>query len=165
MESKTETTDVKECLMRQARYEGICKDGYEHMRSCDIDKLIDYYIQNPDWCLERDYPTLDYLKEHFADAHNKGVYISKTFNGELLNDKLVCILHDCKGVIKVGLNAQKAIIPMLYIANNCHIRILGVGQKGTGQCRVPVYIFGKNDVSAHDNEHVKFVKFKSDLIV
>lgn len=157
--------EIKEELMQEARSGGICKDGYEYMRTCNVDKLIDYYIQNPDWCLERNYPTLNYLEEHFADKQCKGIYVGEKFNGELLDEKQVYIFHNCKGTIKVGLNIKKAIIPMLYIANNCRIKIVGVGEDGMRQSEVPIYIFGKNDVSAHNNKYVKFNKYETDLIV
>lgn len=154
--------------MGQARGKGICIDGYNEMRTDNPDMLIDFYIKNPDWCMERDFPTLDVLKEYFPDIEDKGVFVGKAFHGELLNDLQVYIFHNCTGTIKVGLNVDKAIIPMLYLANGCKLRIVGAGdyrpKRGSERTAVPVYVFGKNDVSAKDNAFVKFHRYNICLI-
>lgn len=160
--------NLKEQLMEQARTKGICVDGYSEMRAGNVDMLVDYYVKNPDWCLERDYPTLKFLREHFANIEDKGVFVDKTFKGELLNDKQAYIFHNCKGTVKVGLNVEKAIIPMLYLANGCKLKIQGVGElipwKKNNRAMVPVYSFGKNDVSAKDNNWVKFIHYRHNLL-
>lgn len=160
--------DLKEQLMEQAREKGICADGYNEMRLNDVDALISYYLANPDWCLERNYPTLPFLREHFSNLEEKGVFVDMTFRGELLNDRQAYIFHNCKGTIKVGLNVEKANIPMLYLANGCRLKIQGVGEivprDKSDRTMVPIYIFGKNDVSAKDTKFVKFIHYKHDLI-
>lgn len=151
--------------MDEARAKGICADGYRTMHAEDVDGLIEYYLRNPDWCMERGYPSLSFLREHFSDIEDKGVFIGRTFHGELLNDMQTYIFHNCKGTIKTGLNVEKAIIPMLYLANGCRLRIIGSGEIAPkAPSVVPVYMFGKNDVSARDNKHVKFIRYKSELI-
>lgn len=152
--------------MADARVKGICIDGYKEMHSAERDALIDYYVQNPDWCMERGFPDLRTLTEEFSDIEDKGVFVGKTFHGEMLDQRQAYIFHDCKGTIKVGLNVEKAIIPMLYIANGCRLRIVGAGIKVSKKNRtiVPVYVFGKNDVSAKDNAFVKFTRYDNELL-
>lgn len=154
--------------MEQARNKGICADGYSEMRAGGMDSLVDYYIKNPDWCLERNFPDFATLKEHFSGCEDKGVFVGKAFHGELLNDLQTYIFHGCKGTIKVGLNIEKSIIPMLYLANGCRLHIVGVGdvrpKKASQRSVVPIYTFGDNDVSARDNRYVKFARYKSGLI-
>ena len=157
--------EIKEKLMADAKQNDICAEGYSHMRASDRNMLIEYYVANPDWCLERNFPQLEVLTEHFSDCEDKGVYVNKTFKGELLNDLQVYVFHHCKGTIKVGLNVEKAILPMLYIANGCRLRIVGVGQEGVSRpSGIPIYIFGKNDLSARNNRYVKFTKYSQDII-
>lgn len=160
--------EVKERLMADARVKDICGPGYEKMRMSDIDGLVDYYLEVPDWGMERDFPSLRFLKDHFSQMEDRGVYVCRTFHGELLNDLQTYVFHHCKGTIKVGLNVGKKIIPMLYLANGCKMRIVGVGESynkfKTKPIVVPLYIFGNNDVSARDNRHVAFRQFKKDLI-
>lgn len=158
--------ELKEVLIDTAHAKGICAEGYKQMlESSDIDAMVDYYSANPDWCLERDFPTLQTLSEKFSDYEDKGVFVNKTFNGELLNDLQTYIFHNCKGTIKVGLNVEKAIIPMLYFANGCELEIVGIGEVVLKKpSEVPVYIFGNNDISAKDNRFVKFITYNHDLI-
>lgn len=160
--------DLKERLMEEARAKGICAEGYGTMRTDDIDALVDYYIQNPDWAMERDYPTLAVLREHFSNIEDKGVFVGKTFHGELLNERQAYIFHNCRGTVRVGLNIGKAIIPMLYVANGCRMRIVGAGdaepRRSDERTIVPIYSFGKNDISAHDNKYVKFQRHKNEML-
>lgn len=162
-------SELKEYLLRQASAKNICDPGYEKMLACDIDGLVDYYIAHPDWCLERNYPTLAFLKQNFSNIEDKGVFIGRTFHGELLKERQTYIFHGCKGTIKVGLNVEMAIIPMLYLANGCRLRIIGVGdikpKKAKDRSIVPIYTFGKNDVSTRKNKYVEFTHYKSDLIL
>jgi len=159
-------SDIKQILMSDARAKGICIDGYNEIHHIsDKGELVNYYTANPDWCLERDFPSLAFLKEYFSDCEDKGVFIGKAFHGELLNDLQAYIFHNCKGTIKVGLNVDKAIIPMLYLANGCRLRIVGVGTKAQKQpSQIPVYSFGINDISAKSNRYVKFLRYSNDVI-
>lgn len=160
--------NLKEQLMEQARQKGICEDGYKSMRGDSVDELVQYYLENPDWCLEREYPSLPFLRRNFSNIENKGVFIDKTFHGELLNDLQVYIFHKCRGTIKVGLNVDKSIIPMLYVANGCRLRIVGVGdvkpRHDSERTQVPIYTFGRNDISSKDNLFVRFIHYKHSLL-
>ena len=159
--------DIRKELLHTAHEKGICADGYRQMlESADIDALIEYYTAQPDWCLERDFPDLEMLREHFADAGEKGVFVERAFKGELLNERQAYVFHNCKGTIKVALNVEKAVIPMIYLANGCRMRIEGVADEkirasaltqslaGVGRVgklppiRVPIYLFGENAVTA-----------------
>ena len=77
----------KETLMEDARRGGICAEGYGLMRGYDRDELIGYYLSNPDWSIERGFPSLELLRREFSDIEDKGVFVGKTFDGEV-NDKL-----------------------------------------------------------------------------
>ena len=157
---------LKEKLINTAHAKGICAEGYRQMLgSADVNTMVDYYVANPDWCLERSFPDLQTLTEKFADCEDKGVFVNKTFHGEVLNERQAYIFHNCKGTIKVGLNVDKAIIPMLYLANGCRLRIVGVGDIAPKiPSEVPVYVFGENELSAKDNKYVKFITYKHKLI-
>lgn len=160
--------DLKDQLIEGAITKDVCDKGLSRMKASTVDALIDYYLEMPDWCLERDFPSLDFLRENFTGIEDKGVFVDKTFKGELLIDKQVYVFHNCKGTIKVGLNVDKALIPMLYIANGCKLKIQGVGEliprKKDNRAMVPIYSFGKNDVSAKDNNWVKFIHYRHNLL-
>ncbi len=153
--------------MDEARKKGICAEGYSQMRADDMDSLIDYYVENPDWCMERNFPDYRTLKAEFSDCEDKGVFVGRRFHGELLNDLQAYIFHKCSGTIKVGLNSDKSLIPMLYLANNCKLRIVGVGvfrsRNKKDRIRVPVYVFGDNALSAKDNNYVQYAIFREEV--
>ena len=157
---------LKEKLINIADAKGICAEGHQTMlESADKDALVNYYVQNPDWCLERDFPTLQMLREHFADVGPKGVFVDQTFHGEVMNDLQAYIFHNCKGTIKVSLNVEKDCAPMIYLANGCRLSIAGTGKVVPRKATViPVYVFGDNDYSARDNKYVEFKIYKHNVI-
>ena len=158
-------TQLKERLMSDARCGGICAEGYGLMRGYDRDELIAYYLANPDWCMERGFPNLEILRREFSDIEDKGVYVGKTFDGEVFSDKQVYIFHDCKGTIKVAMDYGNAVIPMLYFANGCRMRVTCTQKENLkSPIDVPLYIFGKNDIQARSNIYAKFIKHKHGLL-
>ena len=148
---------LKERLMSDARCGGICAEGYGLMRGYDRDELIAYYLECPDWCMERGFPSLDILRSEFSDIEDKGVYVGKTFNGEVFSDKQVYIFHDCKGTIKVAMDYDNAVIPMLYFANGCDITV-SCEQPNDPPIIVPIYYTedSMNKVVAVASEGCKF---------
>jgi hypothetical protein len=55
------------------------------------------------------------------------------------------VFHNCTGTIRVGLNLEKKIIPMLYFANGCRMEVKG---DSPVLVRVPFYVFGNNEIVA-----------------
>lgn len=149
--------ELKEELMQGARKQGICAEGYGHMRGYDREKLINYYLQNPDWCIERNFPSLELLRREFSDIEDKGVYVDKTFNGEVFDQLQTYVFHNCKGTIKVAMNYDKAVIPMLYFANGCNLCV-ECEQENTPPIKVPLYIniYDECSVTANGTESCLF---------
>ena len=156
---------IKHRLMRDARSGGICAEGYCLMRCYDRDELIAYYLKCPDWCMERGFPSLDILRSEFSDCEDKGVYVGKTFDGEVFSDKQVYIFHDCKGTIKVAMDYDNAVIPMLYFANGCNMTI-SCNQPNNPPIRVPLYVTdeGDNSVDYIVGDNCEFVRHIIKLI-
>lgn len=143
--------------MKEAKDKGICVDGYRDMRGFDVDELVDYYIKNPDWCLERNFPSLDLLRENFSNQQHKGIFIDEDFEDNELKDNLVYVFHNCNGRINVGLNLEKSLIPMLYFANDCDIWV-----HCEDSIKIPIYIFGHNVINTSGN--ATFHIFRHELI-
>ena len=76
--------EIKDYLIKQARLNNVCFEGYNIMRSSDINGLVDYYLSAPDWCLERDFPvaTIKLIFNNFADKFTK-VMFSITFKWDI----------------------------------------------------------------------------------
>lgn len=154
---------MKETLMEDARRGGICADGYGLMRGYDREGLIDYYVQNPDWAMERGFPSLELLRREFSDIEDKGVYVGRTFDGEVFDKLQTYIFHDCKGTIKVAMDYENAVIPMLYFANGCKIRV-ECGQKNDPAINVPLYIAENSKVTGAKSDNCVFKRKTIKLI-
>lgn len=150
--------------MDGARRHGICAAGYGQMRNYDRDKLIDYYVQNPDWCMERGFPSLEVLRREFGDIEAKGVYVGKRFDGEVFSGKQVYIFHACTGTIRVAMDYDRAIIPMLYFANGCNMTV-SCEQANEPPIRVPLYVTDEraNCVYSAISEGCKFMRHTINL--
>lgn len=130
---------LKETLMEDARRGGICADGYGLMHSYDRDGLIDYYLAHLNWGMKHDFPSLELLRREFSDIEDKGVFVGRTFDGEVFDKLQTYIFHDCKGTIRVAMDYENAVIPMLYFANGCRMRV-ECEQKNDPAIVVPLYI-------------------------
>lgn len=152
--------------MDSARSKDVCTEGYsELIHSADKGGMVDCYLAHPDWCMKHDYPTLDIIREHFADCEGKGVFVDRNFKGETLCGLQSYVFHKCRGTVRVAMDYDKAIIPMLYLANGCRLRIICDQKENKGApIKVPVYVFGKNDVKAKDNKYAIFTIYKKELI-
>lgn len=124
----------------------VCSE-YEELLSRADSKVgaLSLYKRGVDWCLENNSPDIDLLRLYKADCEASGIFIDKHFAGELLNDMMTYVFHNCTGTIRVGLNLEKKIIPMLYFANGCRMEVKG---DSPVLVRVPFYVFGNNEIVA-----------------
>lgn len=157
--------ELKEQLMSGARQGGICAEGYAKMRSKEREGMIAYYVENPDWCMERGFPSMEVLKAEFSDTEDYGVYVGKHFQGEVFGRKQAYIFHGCTGEIYVEMDYANALIPMLYFGNGCKIRVKCRQEANKKMpIRVPIYEFGKNDIQARDNAYAKYKRIKREML-
>lgn len=93
----------------------------------DKDKLalMQYYKDNPDWCLERQYPDLEYMERHFnsADSRAEGIFVSQKVDGLVL-DEQVYIFINCKGYAHIKFDPNKAIYPMIYLSQGSKMKFV-----------------------------------------
>lgn len=150
-------------MQRLAREHKMCAENRAYLNACETkEDAIRLYKQTIDWALEEDYPDLDFLRKEFAHQESEGIYIDHHFEGDILNEHLVYVFHNCTGHIRVGLNLAKKIIPMCYFANNCDMTILGIeNEYGFMPDRVPLYIFGENNINATNSNAIEVRIFRS----
>ena len=152
--------EIKQQLIADAQAVGICSDGLARLQNSTIGDAVGYYVQNPDWCIERNFPTLRFIKEHFADCEDMGVFVNKQFKGEVLCGKQTYILHNCKGHVYVAMDYENNIIPMLYAANGTRISVRCKQKENRRHpITVHVYIFDNCQVQARDSLLATFVKY------
>lgn len=154
----------KTYLQRLAREHRMCADNRAYLNACETkDDAIRIYKQTIDWALEEQYPDLDFLRKEFSGCQNQGLYIDYHFEGEILNEHQVYVFHNCTGHIRVGLNIAKKIIPMCYFANNCNMTILGIENDFGTLDRVPIYIFGENNIHATASKSCEMKVYRHDV--
>lgn len=151
----------KEYLLRQARLHSMCTENLEGLRACETKAdAVALYKKTIDWALEENYPPVNFIRNEFGDCEDQGIFIDRVFNGELLNEHQCYVFHNCRGHIAVDINIPLKIIPMLYFANGCDLSISRADTPHTLPIRVPLYIFGENNISAEDNDDVTFKKYQ-----
>lgn len=152
-------SSLKQYLLKQAKYKGMCAENYRQLLSCESkEEAAELYKKTIDWALEECYPPLSVLKTHFGDMEDSGIYVGRVFHGEMLDRHQVYIFHGCEGTIRTRLNVEDKIIPMLYFANGCAMSVLC-----DEDIRVPLYIFGENQVYADKTGGCNFRIFNFDV--
>lgn len=153
----------KRQLRREASSHGMCKENRDALNAIESkEEAIALYKKTIDWALEEDYPDLTTIRRDFSDCEDYGVFVDKCFEGQTLKEHQVYVFHNCSGHIRVGLNKEKRIIPMLYFANGCNMKLLPAGHQKL-EVRVPLYIFGENKIQASPSENVVFRTYKFEV--
>jgi hypothetical protein len=149
-------------LRREASLHHMCEENRSALGSIETKvDAINLYKRTIDWALEEGYPCIQTLRRDFSDCEAAGVFVGKHFNGEILDDQQVYVFHECTGTIRTGLNVERSIIPMLYFANGCQMTVKGIPDTGFG-VRVPLYIFGENEINCEQSEDIVCVTYKFD---
>ena len=148
----------KNKALADIRAHKVC-DEYSELTSRAKNKIdaLALYKRGIDWCLENDSPSVNLLRKYSQECAYNGIYIDREFNGELLVDQPVYVFHHCSGSIRVGLNLEKRIIPMLYFANGCDMVIVG---DSPAHVRVPLYVFGQNHITAQTDGSIEPVIYR-----
>lgn len=141
----------------------MCKENRSALETVDSkESAIALYKKTIDWALEEGYPSFGTLQRDFADCGKYGIFVGRSFHGELLNEQQVYVFHNCTGCVRVGINLQKHIIPMMYFANSCDMLLRPAGPSGL-EVRVPLYIFGGNLVKTDSSGDVVFKTYKFEV--
>lgn len=149
----------KEYLLRMGRLDSMCLENIEALRICQTkEEAISLYKKTVDWALEKNYPSIEFIRKEFCGYESEGLFIDKVFHGELLNEHQCYVFHNCSGHIAVDINIEKRIIPMLYFANGCQLSVGRANSAHTMPIRVPLYIYGENTIVADDDEDIIFTR-------
>lgn len=159
-----EERELNEMMLRGAKAAGICAEGYRRLWGQSKAEMLRYYICNPDWCMERDYPTLSVLRREFWDCEGWGVYVDRVLDGEVLGERQAYVFHHCRGRVRVRMSAGQALIPMLYFGNGCDMDVVCENESGVGTVRVPLYVMGDNAVRTSTvGDGACFVRYEKEV--
>ena len=98
--------NLSQQLRQDAMAAGLCEPHADDWNKESVYDLVEYYKANPDWCLERQYPTYQFLCGNFstAEVQKQGVYVGLT-ECTLLLDKPdgfpVHIFNQCSGTVTI----------------------------------------------------------------
>ena len=158
--------EVMECLKEGAVKAGICRQGRDFLAGLgSLERILDYYVQNPDWCMERDFPSYDTLEKLSLDPECRsllekaGVYVGKEFQGELLNERQSYVFHRCRGWITASLNIERHLIPIYYFANGCEMTVQGSDVCFNNPVRIPLYLTASCKVKCEKNRSFYFPRY------
>lgn len=146
---------ISEELLNDAIKAGLCK---EHTiawnKDWTLEDLVAYYKANPDWCLERHYPSIEYLRKNFDNETTKdlGVYVDGfiTIRAVLLsyvfNGSRVGMIVD-RGAVRVYLGLKS--IAKFIVKDGADLTIdyyddseVEVELQGSATCTI--YRYGEN---------------------
>lgn len=136
---------------------GLCRLYQAKLRDgLSVRELADIYKQGIDFCIMNDYPTLDFMREHYkGKCEEYGIYVDG-FTGKLENPETVIANGDCRMVAKYGgfsvariyarhnttgaVNVTDFANVTIDIFDNAHLAIAVTG----GDARVFVNLHGVN---------------------
>lgn len=89
-------------LARLAKKQGICPEWHDQLLDIDNqDLLIEMYLKGIDFCLSKDFPSNDFIRENFAGKmESHGIYLDSKFN--LVNLRKVVALGKSEGRVEIS---------------------------------------------------------------
>ncbi len=88
----------------RAQKKPLCNEWFgEWKDDSSIDDLLDKYVRGIDFCIENDYPTLDFIRENFNrdDLHRHNIYIDEVVDVCAKSGSYV-FLGTCSGRIRTS---------------------------------------------------------------
>lgn len=133
-------------LARQAKKAGICEEWYGQLKLLtDKGAMIDMYIRGIDFCLSNDYPSNDYIREHFKGAmEKKGVYLDDEVM--LSNPRRCVALGRTVGSVVVGGYG----VCEVFVKHDSVLVI-----SASDNAFVEIDMFDNSEVSVHTTERAK----------
>jgi len=112
-------SNLSDNLKQMAINNGLCQDHIKSWRNYSDEELIEYYVTNPCWCIERNFPSNKFIIDNFiqSDLNKHGIFINdKLTDKDIKNNTL--IISDCVG--EIGVNAYRVV--RAYVSGNSHIK-------------------------------------------
>lgn len=131
-------------LKKTAIKNGLCQDWQNNWDGSNIEALIDMYKRGIDFCIENDYPNIEYMTDKFRGKTEEfGVYINEIFTTNLSHDIYV-VNGDSKGnMINNEYGCSK-----IYIRHNSEINVVCQGNSITF---IDMFDNAKLNISMKDN--------------
>lgn len=89
-------------LKDMGRAMGMCDKFYDRwVDGMDVDTLLDMYLRGLDFCVEKDFPPLDFIRRNFGvdDLHRHHIYLDEEVHLEGVSGDYIFLGH-CTGCIR-----------------------------------------------------------------
>ena len=159
--------DVKEELLNGALAVQGCADGLAQLgQATGKEEILQCFVDRVDFCLAKDFPTKEYLKEHFGDVlHRKGIYADERVeitrgNAILLgNCDATC---DLEGYAVSRLYAKHDTHLEIWACDNAFVMVDALDDAAVNvhckdEAKVVVYLYARAKAVAEGNGYTKIV--------
>lgn len=144
--------DIARELKKEATRIGLCNKWIEEWGSPDLDELCDKYVKGIDFCVEHDFPSCQYMKEHFDGIMQKhGIFVDESF--VLTNPRTLVVNGKCNGKVNVNgygvsdIYARHDSVLEIIVSGNARVSVetydnCVLAVKASGNSKVFVYDHG-----------------------
>lgn len=145
--NNNDMNSITKQLAKRAKEHGICKPWYYELKTLeDKEALIEMYIRGLDFCLEHNYPSNDFIRQHFKGIMEKhGVFLDDAI--ELQNPSRCIALGETNGKVE----ADEYAVVEVWAKHQAALNIIA---KGNAFVMVDVYDDAVVNVCAYDRAKV-----------
>ncbi len=114
--------NLSETLKQQATSLGLCQHWQKAWGDCDQQQLIDKFKKGLDFCLERQWPTPDFIRANF-DANllaDNQIYVSEHLSLRNAPNGVYVLNGECTGTLHFSSWAAATV----YVRHNCRMSII-----------------------------------------
>ena len=91
-------------LREMARQAGLCDPWYDAWKDDDsMDKCLTRFVKGFDFACEKNYPPLDFMRQHFGDKkgliHKHHIFLDEEVNIDPAENSVYIFLGDCSGTV------------------------------------------------------------------
>lgn len=114
--------NLSETLKQQAIDLGLCKPWTKAWGDCDQQELIDKYVKGIDFCLERDWPSIDFIKANFDRKllNRNLIFVDEPIEIKNAPSGIYVINGECSGTLWFNSWAAATV----YVRHNSNVRII-----------------------------------------
>ena len=114
--------NLSETLKQQAVDLGLCRPWTEAWGDCDQQELIDKFVKGIDFCLERNWPTPEFIKANFdRDLLNANlIFVDEYLDFDMMPSGIYIINGECSGTIRFA----PWTVATIYVRHTSNVRII-----------------------------------------
>ncbi len=109
---------ISDELREMAVQNGLCTQWQNSWGQPSDDELCQMYLRSLDFCIEHDYPSVEYMKEHFGGVMQKhGIYVDDKI--KLSNPRKIV----CNGKTDGAVSFDGFAVGLIYARHNSNISV------------------------------------------